>query len=102
MSFFFQSVLTRSLHFSVLEISCCSIFNEQFLRSEVALELSARILYLNKTKLSSGFLNFFIIFLYLLYYYKIMKKKLPSNLLTLTGHISFVYHGKENYLHYKR
>ena len=30
MSFFFQSVLTRSLHFSVLEISCCSIFNEQF------------------------------------------------------------------------
>ena len=28
MSFFFQSVLTRSLHFSVLEILCCSIFKD--------------------------------------------------------------------------
>ena len=28
--YFFQSVLTRSLHFSVLEISCCSIFKERF------------------------------------------------------------------------
>ena len=32
---FFKVLLTRSLHFSVPEISCCSIFNEQFLPHEV-------------------------------------------------------------------
>ena len=64
MSFFFQSVLTRSLHFSVLEISCCSIFNEQlFSRFKVALHSRACLLYLNRRKKSICFFDFFQTFL---------------------------------------
>ena len=63
MSFFFQSVLTRSLHFSVLEISCCSIFNEQFCYPLHACSLSIilQLFCLVNTffKLFSSFFEFF-------------------------------------------
>ena len=61
--FFFQSVLTRSLHFSVLEISCCSIFNEQFFALPRSPSFYALVYYTSTEKKSQAiFLIFFELF----------------------------------------